>query len=53
MHFLWRRSSKGWWEEYSNLERNPEFAAVSASLVDLTGLRDLVQVIVGSSDVSI
>lgn len=38
---------------YYSLERNPEFAAVIASLVDLAGLSDVVKVIVGSSDVSI
>lgn len=38
---------------YFSLERNPEFAAVIASLVDLAGLSDIVKVIVGSSDVSI
>ncbi|KAL2212811.1 S-adenosyl-L-methionine-dependent methyltransferase [Sarocladium strictum] len=38
---------------YFSLERNPEFAAVIASLVDLAGLRDVVQVIVGASDVSL
>lgn len=38
---------------YFSLERNPEFAAVIASLVDLAGLSDVVKVIVGSSDVSI
>ena len=38
---------------YFSLERNPEFAAVISSLVDLAGLSDTVKVIVGSSDVSI
>lgn len=38
---------------YFSLERNPEFAAVIASLVDLAGLSDIVKVIVGSSDASI
>jgi catechol O-methyltransferase len=38
---------------YFSLERNPEFAAVIASLVDLAGLSDVVKVVVGSSDVSI
>jgi catechol O-methyltransferase len=38
---------------YFSLERNPEFAAVIASLVDLAGLRDVVQVIIGASDASI
>ncbi|KEF51523.1 catechol O-methyltransferase [Exophiala aquamarina CBS 119918] len=40
-------------ERYLSLERNPEFAAVIASLVDLAGLSDTVKVIVGSSDTSI
>ncbi|KAK5056824.1 hypothetical protein LTR84_012356 [Exophiala bonariae] len=38
---------------YFSLERNPEFAAVIASLVDLAGLSDTVKVVVGSSDASI
>ncbi|KAI1621984.1 catechol O-methyltransferase [Exophiala viscosa] len=40
-------------QRYFSLERNPEFAAVIASLVDLAGLSDIVKVVVGSSDVSI
>ncbi|KAK4941527.1 hypothetical protein LTR10_018546 [Elasticomyces elasticus] len=40
-------------QRYFSLERNPEFAAVIASLVDLAGLSDIVKVIVGSSDASI
>lgn len=40
-------------ERYFSLERNPEFAAVMASLVELAGLSDVVQVVVGSSDASI
>lgn len=40
-------------QRYFSLERNPEFAAVIASLVDLAGLSDFVKVMVGSSDVSI
>lgn len=36
-----------------SLERNPEFAAVVASLVDLAGLSDIVKVIVGPSDRSL
>lgn len=40
-------------QKYFSLERNPEFAAVIASLVDLAGLSDVVKVIVGSSDASI
>lgn len=34
---------------YFSLERNPEFAAVIMSLVDLAGLSDVVKVVVGSS----
>ena len=40
-------------KRYFSLERNPEFAAVIASLVDLAGLSDVVKVVVGSSDDSI
>lgn len=40
-------------ERYFSLERNPEFAAVIASLVDLAGLSEIVKVIVGSSDASL
>lgn len=40
-------------KRYWCLERNPEFAAVIASLVDLAGLGDFVKVVVGSSDTSI
>ena len=40
-------------QRYFSLERNPEFAAVIASLVDLAGLSDIVKVIVGSSETSI
>lgn len=40
-------------KQYFSLERNPEFAAVVLSLVDLAGLSDLVKVIVGPSDQSI
>ncbi|KAK0642319.1 putative catechol O-methyltransferase 2 [Lasiodiplodia hormozganensis] len=40
-------------KRYFSLERNPEFAAVIASLVDLAGLSGVVKVIVGSSDASI
>jgi len=35
---------------YFSFERNPEFAAVISSLVDLAGLRDTVRVVVGPSD---
>ncbi|CAF9904392.1 hypothetical protein IMSHALPRED_000021 [Imshaugia aleurites] len=38
---------------YFSLERNPEFAAVIMSLVDLAGLSDTVKVVVGSSAASI
>lgn len=38
---------------YISLEENPEFAAVSSSLCDLAGLRDTVQIHVGSSDHSL
>ncbi|KAH7077111.1 S-adenosyl-L-methionine-dependent methyltransferase [Paraphoma chrysanthemicola] len=40
-------------EKYYSLERDPAFAAVIMSLVDLAGLSDIVKVIVGSSDESI
>ncbi|KAF2474792.1 putative O-methyltransferase [Lindgomyces ingoldianus] len=40
-------------QQYYSLERNPEFAAVITSLVDLAGLSDTVKVVVGSSDTSI
>ena len=40
-------------KRYYSLERNPEFGAVIASLVDLAGLSDVVKVIIGSSEVSI
>lgn len=40
-------------KHYWSLERNPEFAAVTSSLVDLAGLSDVVKVVVGPSDVSI
>ncbi|MCJ1286754.1 hypothetical protein MMC26_006100 [Xylographa opegraphella] len=38
---------------YLSLERNPEFAAVIMSLVDLAGLSDVVKVVVGPSAQSI
>ncbi|KAK0392896.1 hypothetical protein NLU13_2390 [Sarocladium strictum] len=38
---------------YFSLERNPEFAAVIASLASLAGLGDVVQVVVGASDSSL
>lgn len=40
-------------KKYFSLERNPEFAAVITSLVDLAGLNDIVKVHVGASDQSI
>ena len=40
-------------KRYFSLERNPEFAAVIMSLVDLAGLSDVVKVIVGPSADSI
>ena len=40
-------------ERYISLERNPEFAAVISSLLDLAGLRDFARVFVGPSDASI
>jgi catechol O-methyltransferase len=40
-------------QQYFSLERDPAFAAVIMSLVDLAGLSDVVKVIVGSSDESI
>lgn len=40
-------------QRYFSLERNPEFAAVIGSLIDLAGLSDIVKVVVGSSDKSI
>ena len=40
-------------QRYFSLERNPEFAAVITSLVDLAGLSDTVKVVVGSSADSI
>ena len=40
-------------QRYFSLERNPEFAAVIMSLVDLAGLSDVVKVVVGASGDSI
>lgn len=40
-------------KRYFCLERNPEFAAVIMSLVDLAGLSDIVKIVVGSSADSI
>ncbi|KAM5348991.1 hypothetical protein ACJ41O_008814 [Fusarium nematophilum] len=44
------RSSGG---RYYSLERNPEFAAVITSLIDLAGLRSTATVVVGPSDGSL
>lgn len=38
---------------YFSLERNPEFAAVIMALANLSGLREVVTVMVGSSDASL
>ncbi|KAI1912128.1 hypothetical protein LOZ12_002150 [Ophidiomyces ophidiicola] len=38
-------------KRYYSLERNPECAAVATMLVDLAGLRDIVTILVGNSDV--
>ncbi|KAJ6112275.1 O-methyltransferase [Penicillium sp. IBT 18751x] len=40
-------------ERYFSLEMNPEFAAVIMSLVNLAGLSNIVEVIVGPSDASL
>lgn len=40
-------------KRYFSLERNPEFAAVIASLADLAGLSDTIKVVIGSSEASI
>lgn len=40
-------------KRYFSLERNPEFAAVIMSLIDLAGLSDMVKVVVGPSADSI
>ncbi|UNI16463.1 Catechol O-methyltransferase [Purpureocillium takamizusanense] len=40
-------------QQYICLERNPEFAAVASSLIELAGLRNIVQVVVGTSDRSL
>ncbi|KAF4982453.1 hypothetical protein FDECE_17512 [Fusarium decemcellulare] len=45
------RSAGG--SHYYSLERNPEFAAVITSLIDLAGLRSIATVIVGPSDRSL
>lgn len=40
-------------ERYLSLELNPEFAAIANRLIELAGLHDFVQVIVGRSDTSL
>lgn len=40
-------------KRYFSLERNPEFGAVATMLVDLAGLRDVVRVVIGRSDLSL
>lgn len=40
-------------KRYYSLEYNPEFGAVISSLVDLAGLRDIVQVEIGASSASL
>lgn len=40
-------------KRYLSLERNPEYAAIANMLVELAGLRDFVQIIVGRSDTSL
>lgn len=37
-------------KQYIGIEKNPEMGAIASQLVDLAGLRDIVQIIVGSSD---
>lgn len=37
-------------KQYIGTEKNPEMGAIASRLVDLAGLRDIVQIIVGSSD---
>jgi catechol O-methyltransferase len=37
-------------KQYLSIEKNPEMAAVATQLVDLAGLRDVVRVVVGSSN---
>jgi catechol O-methyltransferase len=37
-------------KQYLSIEKNPEMAAVASQLVDLAGLRDIVQILVGSSN---
>lgn len=37
-------------KQYLSTEKNPEMAAVASQLVELAGLRDVVKILVGSSD---
>ncbi|KAJ5652013.1 hypothetical protein N7507_009439 [Penicillium longicatenatum] len=37
-------------KQYIGIEKNPEMGAIASQLVDLAGLRDTVQILVGSSD---
>ncbi|OLN87814.1 putative catechol O-methyltransferase 2 [Colletotrichum chlorophyti] len=48
-----RKAAAGEQARYYSLERNPEFAAVILSLVDLAGLSSTVKVVVGPSDASL
>lgn len=40
-------------KKFYSLEKNPEMAAVASQLVELAGLRDVVQIMIGSSDESL
>lgn len=40
-------------KKFYSLEKNPEMAAVASQLVELAGLRDVVNIIIGSSDESL
>lgn len=40
-------------ERYLSLELNPEFAAIANKLIELAGLREFVQIIIGRSDTSL
>lgn len=37
-------------KQYIGIEKNPEMGAIASQLVDLAGLRDTVQIVIGSSD---
>ncbi|KAJ6114620.1 hypothetical protein N7486_000398 [Penicillium sp. IBT 16267x] len=37
-------------KQYIGIEKNPEMGAIASQLVDLAGLRDIVEILVGSSD---